>query len=66
MENDVETVAEDGETNLEVDDSEPGMIRISGRIAAGSDPAIRVGVVEDPAAFARTAFIEASNARVSR
>ena len=59
VENDVQTVAEDGETNLEVDDSEPGIIHISGQIAAGSDPVIRVGEVEDPAAFARTAFIEA-------
>lgn len=59
VENDVETVAEDEETSLEVDDSEPGVIRVSGRIAAGSDPAIRVAEVEDPAAFARTAFIEA-------
>jgi D-alanyl-D-alanine carboxypeptidase/D-alanyl-D-alanine-endopeptidase (penicillin-binding protein 4) len=59
LKNEVKTVAEDGETNLEVDQPEPGVIRISGQIAAGSDPAIRVGEVEDPAAFARTAFIEA-------
>lgn len=56
---DVKTVAEDGETNLEVDEPESGEFRISGQIAADSDPAIRVGEVEDPAAFARTAFIEA-------
>src|SRR5918998_879533 len=59
LKNEVKTVAEDGETNLEVDQPEPGVIRISGQIAAGSDPAIRVGEVEDPAALARTAFIEA-------
>jgi D-alanyl-D-alanine carboxypeptidase/D-alanyl-D-alanine-endopeptidase (penicillin-binding protein 4) len=59
LKNEVKTVAEDGETNLQVDEPEPGVIRISGQIAAGSDPAIRVGEVEDPAAFARTAFIEA-------
>ena len=59
VKNDVETVAKDKDTNLEVDDSKPGVIRISGQIAAGSDPAIRVGEIKDPAAFARTAFIEA-------
>ncbi len=59
VKNDVETVAKDKDTSLEVDDSKPGVMRISGQIAAGSDPAIRVGEVKDPAAFARTAFIQA-------
>jgi D-alanyl-D-alanine carboxypeptidase/D-alanyl-D-alanine-endopeptidase (penicillin-binding protein 4) len=59
VKNDVQTVAENEETNLEVDDSEPGIIRISGQIAASSEPALREGEVQDPAAFARTAFIEA-------
>jgi serine-type D-Ala-D-Ala carboxypeptidase/endopeptidase (penicillin-binding protein 4) len=59
VEADVQTVAANEETNLEVDDSEPGIIRISGQIAAGSEPALRVGEVQDSAAFARTAFIEA-------
>ncbi len=59
LENEVETVAEDGETNIEVDASEPGVLRVSGEIAAGGDPAIRVAQVDDPAAFARTVFIEA-------
>ena len=59
VESDVETVAEGEETDLTVDDSEPGVVRISGQIAADSDPAIRVGKVGDPAAFARAAFIEA-------
>src|ERR671919_404322 len=59
VEADVQTVAANEETNLEVDDSEPGIIRISGQIAAGSEPAIRVGEVQDPTAFARAAFIEA-------
>jgi D-alanyl-D-alanine carboxypeptidase/D-alanyl-D-alanine-endopeptidase (penicillin-binding protein 4) len=58
VESEVETVAEGGETNLEVDQAGPGVFRISGQIAAGSDPTLRVGEVEDPAAFARTAFIE--------
>jgi len=59
LKNEVKTVAEDGETNVEIDESKSSVLRISGQIAAGSDPAIRVGEVEDPAAFARTAFIEA-------
>lgn len=59
VENDAETVAEGEETNLTVDDSTSGVFRISGQIAAGSDPELRVGEVEDPAAFARTAFIQA-------
>ncbi len=59
VESDVETVTEDEETDLTVDDSGSGVFRISGQIAAGSDPELRVGEVEDPAAFARTAFIEA-------
>ena len=59
VESDVETVAEGEETDLEVDDSKSGAIRISGQIAADSDPVIRAVEIEDPAAFARTAFIEA-------
>lgn len=59
VKNDVETAAKNKDTSLEVDDSKPGVVRISGQIAAGSDPAVRVGEVKDPAAFARTAFIEA-------
>ena len=59
VKNAVKTVAKNGETSLEVDEPESGVFRISGQIAAGSDPAIRVGEVEDPAAFARTALIEA-------
>ncbi len=59
VKNDVETVAKNKDTILEVDDSKPGVIRISGQIAVGSDPTTRVGEVKDPAAFARTAFIEA-------
>src|SRR5918998_4734244 len=59
VKNAVKTVAKNGETSLEVDEPESGVFRISGQIAAGSDPAIQVGEVEDPAAFARTALIEA-------
>ncbi|WP_181034961.1 D-alanyl-D-alanine carboxypeptidase/D-alanyl-D-alanine-endopeptidase [Arthrobacter sp. B0490] len=36
-----------------------GEIVISGTIAAGSEPQVKVLVLEDPATFARTAFIEA-------
>lgn len=37
----------------------PGEITITGTIAADSDPVLKVSVLEDPASFARTAFIEA-------
>jgi D-alanyl-D-alanine carboxypeptidase/D-alanyl-D-alanine-endopeptidase (penicillin-binding protein 4) len=59
VKSDVETVPKSKDTELQVDDSESGVMRISGQIAAGSDPAVRVGEVKNPAAFARTAFIEA-------
>ena len=64
VEADVDTVAKDEETNLEVEalepgSPEPGVFHIRGQIAAGGGPVIRVGEVPDPAAFARTAFIEA-------
>jgi D-alanyl-D-alanine carboxypeptidase/D-alanyl-D-alanine-endopeptidase (penicillin-binding protein 4) len=59
VESDVKTAADGEETDLTVDDSGSGVFRISGQIAADSNPALRVGEVEDPAAFARTAFIEA-------
>jgi D-alanyl-D-alanine carboxypeptidase/D-alanyl-D-alanine-endopeptidase (penicillin-binding protein 4) len=59
VDNRVTTVAAKKATNLEVSEPTPGTIRVVGQIAAGSPPTLRVWKVADPAAFARTAFIEA-------
>ena len=62
----VTTVAVGKPTNLEASEPTPGTIKVTGEIAAGSPPTLRVWEVADPAAFARTAFIEAlSRAGVS-
>jgi PBP4 family serine-type D-alanyl-D-alanine carboxypeptidase len=57
--NRVTTVARGQQTNLNMAEPTPGTIVVSGRIAAGSPPTLRVWEVANPAAFARTAFIEA-------
>jgi len=54
----VTTVEAGGTTDIEVDATD-GEIAVTGTIAADSDPQLRVEQVADPAAFARTAFIEA-------
>ncbi|MGH8531285.1 MAG: D-alanyl-D-alanine carboxypeptidase [Gammaproteobacteria bacterium] len=59
VESAVETVAHGRETTLKVDAPKPGVFRVHGQIAAGHGPALRVGEIADPAAFARIAFIEA-------
>ncbi len=59
IESAVETVARGRETTLEVDAPKPGVFRLHGRIAAGHGPVLRLGEIAEPAAFARTAFIEA-------
>jgi serine-type D-Ala-D-Ala carboxypeptidase/endopeptidase (penicillin-binding protein 4) len=57
---DVRTVAADGPTDIQVTTSPDGhQISVSGTIAAGSQPQLRVAQVEDASAFGRTAFIEA-------
>jgi D-alanyl-D-alanine carboxypeptidase/D-alanyl-D-alanine-endopeptidase (penicillin-binding protein 4) len=55
----VSTVRTGSETEIEVDETRPGVVRVSGTIAAGSGSTVRSFLVEDPQAFARTAFIEA-------
>lgn len=47
------------ETDIAVSRPEPGVFLVSGTIAADAGPILRVGEIPDPAAFARTAFIEA-------
>jgi D-alanyl-D-alanine carboxypeptidase/D-alanyl-D-alanine-endopeptidase (penicillin-binding protein 4) len=54
----VTTVAGEG-TPLTVDSPRPGVIRITGQISVSSPPILSIWQVEDPASFARTAFIEA-------
>lgn len=46
------------ETDLQVTSPRKGVVRISGTIAAGEGPTVRTWQVEDPAMFARSAFIQ--------
>ena len=46
-------------TSLEVTEPTPGHLVVTGTIAAGNTPTLVVKEITDPAAFARTAFIEA-------
>jgi PBP4 family serine-type D-alanyl-D-alanine carboxypeptidase len=55
----VTTVAAGKQTTLNVSEPTPGTLDVTGQIAAGSAPTLRVWEVDDPSAFARTAFIEA-------
>jgi D-alanyl-D-alanine carboxypeptidase/D-alanyl-D-alanine-endopeptidase (penicillin-binding protein 4) len=56
----VRTVAAGGTTDIEVSASPDGTrITLSGTIAAGSQPVLRISHIQDPAAFGRTALIEA-------
>ncbi|GAA5230407.1 D-alanyl-D-alanine carboxypeptidase/D-alanyl-D-alanine-endopeptidase [Arthrobacter cryoconiti] len=59
---DVQTVDAGKSTELsnpKVSPDDPNTILISGTVAAGSQPALKVYELEDPATFARTALIEA-------
>ncbi|WUH71696.1 D-alanyl-D-alanine carboxypeptidase/D-alanyl-D-alanine-endopeptidase [Streptomyces sp. NBC_00440] len=56
----VKTVAAGQPTDIQVTTSDNGTrIRLSGTVAAGSEPALKVSPIADPAAFGRTALIEA-------
>lgn len=55
----VRTVAAGGATQITVSSPRHGRIVLSGTVAAGSDPALNVYEFDDPARFARTAFIQA-------
>ena len=57
--NRVTTVAAGGDSNVVLSSPRYGVIRLSGTIAADSDPILRVEHFNDPPRFARTAFIEA-------
>jgi serine-type D-Ala-D-Ala carboxypeptidase/endopeptidase (penicillin-binding protein 4) len=53
------TVSADKPTTLSVSSTSDGRIVLSGDIAANAGKVLRVASIEDPAAFARTALIEA-------
>jgi D-alanyl-D-alanine carboxypeptidase/D-alanyl-D-alanine-endopeptidase (penicillin-binding protein 4) len=53
------TVDANATTALEVTEPAPGHLVVTGTIAAGNPPRLVVKEITDPAAFARTAFIEA-------
>ena len=57
--NQVTTVDAKGSTSLQITEPTPGNLVVTGQIAAGSTPTLVVHEVDDPAAFARSAFIEA-------
>jgi D-alanyl-D-alanine carboxypeptidase/D-alanyl-D-alanine-endopeptidase (penicillin-binding protein 4) len=58
VESEVATVAGEG-TSLDVDAPRPGVVRVRGQISVSSPPVLSIWRIEDPSAFARTAFIEA-------
>jgi serine-type D-Ala-D-Ala carboxypeptidase/endopeptidase (penicillin-binding protein 4) len=55
----VTTVASTKTTSINVAEPTPGTLVVTGQIAAGSPPSLQTWNVDDPSAFARTAFIEA-------
>ena len=61
IETHVETVAKDGKTETSVRDLGGGRISVSGRIAEGHKPVLRVLEAPDANSFARTLLIEALN-----
>jgi len=59
VDNRTRTVGAKEQTMLDVVEPTPGKLVVTGQIAAGSRPVLRVWEIADPSAFARTAFIEA-------
>jgi D-alanyl-D-alanine carboxypeptidase/D-alanyl-D-alanine-endopeptidase (penicillin-binding protein 4) len=59
LRNEVTTAAPGTETDVAVSVSDRGTITLSGAIAADSKPLLKVWHVEDPATFARNAFVGA-------
>lgn len=55
----VQTVAAGGKTEIKVTSPEFGSVVLTGTIAADSAPVVNTYAFDDPARFARTAFIEA-------
>lgn len=52
-------VPKGGETQLQSQLVSPGVVQVSGQIAAESGPLLQIWQIPTPANFARTAFIEA-------
>lgn len=59
IDNRVKTVAAGEPSKVAVSSTKEGVISLTGTIAAGSAPDLKVWHLTDPATFARTAFIEA-------
>jgi D-alanyl-D-alanine carboxypeptidase/D-alanyl-D-alanine-endopeptidase (penicillin-binding protein 4) len=59
VDNQTTTVDAGGDTSLKVEEPAPGHLVVTGTVAAGGQPTLTVKEVDDPSAFARTAFIEA-------
>jgi len=59
IDNQVKTVAAGGKTAIQVSSPDQKTIVMTGRIAADAGPTINVFAFNDPATFARTAYIEA-------
>jgi D-alanyl-D-alanine carboxypeptidase/D-alanyl-D-alanine-endopeptidase (penicillin-binding protein 4) len=57
--NQVTTVGANGSTSLQITEPTSGNLVVTGQIATGSAPTLVVHEVDDPSAFARSAFIEA-------
>ena len=55
----VMTVSANESTSLQITEPTPGNLVVTGQIAAGTAPTLVVHQVDDPASFARTAFIQA-------
>jgi D-alanyl-D-alanine carboxypeptidase/D-alanyl-D-alanine-endopeptidase (penicillin-binding protein 4) len=55
----VETVATDGPTEVEVTSPDHGLVVVRGRIAAGRKPLVKIHAIAEPADFARGLLIEA-------
>lgn len=55
----VDTVAAEEETRVDIDSPSDDVIIVHGRIAAGAKPLVRIYEVSDPASFARALLIEA-------
>jgi D-alanyl-D-alanine carboxypeptidase/D-alanyl-D-alanine-endopeptidase (penicillin-binding protein 4) len=59
VQNQVNTVDATKASSLKIDEPAPGKLVVTGQIPAGSRPTLVVKEVDNPSAFARTAFIEA-------
>ena len=59
VEANVSTVSEGEDAAIEISSPGAGVIKVEGKIPAGSDDIVKIFNVEDPSAFARTLFIEA-------